>query len=89
MNRLTIGMLVVDIRDRHVGNVAALLDDCFQVDREHPPQTWNLTEEAIFNVDAHRATLMCEVGSLERYGCRIHRVRLTASDRAAPASGLS
>jgi hypothetical protein len=71
-------MLVVDIRDRHVGKVAALLGDCFQVDREIPPQTWNLTQEAIFNVDAQRATLMCEVCSLERYGCLTHRVPLTA-----------
>ena len=78
MNRLSVGMLVVDIRERHVGNVAARFEDCFRVDAKQPDRSWHLSQEAIFNVDALRATLMCEIGSLERYSCVSHRVKLRA-----------
>ena len=78
MHRLSIGMLVIDIRERHVGNVAELLGDCFLVDRKNPPQTWNLTQEALFNVDGQRATLVCEVQELHRYGCLTHVVKVGA-----------
>ena len=78
MHRLSIGMLVIDIRERHVGNVSELLGDCFLVDRKHPPQTWNLTQDALFNVDSERATLVCELQELHRYGCLTHGVKLRA-----------
>jgi len=54
-------MIVIDMRDWHLGNVAEPLDDCFLVDRKTAAQAWNLAKEALFNVDGRRATLVCEI----------------------------
>ena len=80
-------MLVIDIDERHVGNVGALLDDCFQVERKFPRRhlTWNLTQEALFNVDGERATLVCGIEVLDRYGCLTHIGGVRTGE---PAAGL-
>ncbi len=55
-----------------MGTVTGLLGDCFQVKRERPPRTWNLTQESIFNVIDGEVTLVCDAEELERYPCPIH-----------------
>ena len=67
-------MAVFDIRGRRVGIVAAILDDCFEVQRE-PVEGGpiHLTPDAIFTVEPRDGvSIVCEKSEGERYRCAAH-----------------
>ena len=67
-------MAVFDIRGRRVGVVGAILEDCFEVERDPVEDgTICLTPEAIFTVEPRDGvSLVCESSEGERYRCAAH-----------------
>lgn len=77
MQKLTVGLIVRDVRGMTVGRTRILRSCCFEVQGERFHM--NVPSAGIFNVDDSQVTLMCDRVECERYACPIHKVTLAAS----------
>lgn len=59
MNRIRIGMNVVDIAELHVGMVSDIRNDCFRVDSLHGMDMW-LGSDGFLSVESAHVRLVCE-----------------------------
>jgi hypothetical protein len=65
-------MPVLAVNDLRVGEITAVRDCCFDVQLLRAPGAVSLKIDSIFSVDAHRVTLLCGVGEIQRYRCALH-----------------
>lgn len=71
MKRLTVGMVVRDIRGLSVGNVHEIQQCCFAVKRDDR-SILNLSADSVFNVEDSQVSLMCDRDESARYACPNH-----------------
>ena len=69
MSRPRIGVLVVDVRGRHLGRVVAINHCCIQTDK---PQV--ISSAGIFAITESEVELICDSEQISRYACPIHKV---------------
>lgn len=70
MNELRVEMPVYTIDERPIGVVIAVSSCCVVV--QIAERRYFVTEPAVYNVDDHRVTFVCDEESVGRYACRDH-----------------
>jgi hypothetical protein len=66
MERIQAGLPVLDIASRHIGFVAAVTDEAFQVALLDGTTEW-LSQEALLGVCSNTVALVCNADRMSRY----------------------
>jgi hypothetical protein len=71
MEPIRTGLAVLTVNDQELGHVANIRSCCFEVQAADGKVA--LRSNAIFTVDSHRVTLICQREGIREYFCPIHQ----------------
>jgi hypothetical protein len=80
MEPIRTGLAVLTVNDQQVGLVANIRSCCFEIQSAEGKVA--LRSNAIFTVDSHRLTLICQREGIREYICPIHQPRNEAPLRS-------